>query len=186
MLNILTFISSFAVGIILHIIFPPPINTTTSCFRETDLTINLDATNLLFYSLSACVCMTLDIIMMTNLVTNQQVKAYDLKSKYNHLERFYSLSAVSFISIVQMVCTTTYSVCMYTANRLNEKVADTMNVNTLRWCFTTPYSSFLIPIQILIFIWWIGRKRRRRISAVRNQVNNQSDYFNRLSSAWKK
>ncbi|EFP08178.1 CRE-SRA-32 protein [Caenorhabditis remanei] len=184
-LNVLAFVLSFALGWILHLEGPHPGITTTSCFRETDITINLCSTNLTSYTILAACCAVLDFCMMWYTWNDRKKACYDLKSKYLRVEQHYSLLAVSLNSLLQLFVTFIYTISMYVLQDMSTSDPEMGNANLLRWFYTTPYSTLLVPIQISSFIQWIGNRRKRRINVVTRESVTQDSYFNKLSQSWK-
>uniref|UniRef100_A0A1I7V1A7 Transmembrane protein 138 n=1 Tax=Caenorhabditis tropicalis TaxID=1561998 RepID=A0A1I7V1A7_9PELO len=176
---------SFALGWILHLQGPHPGVITTSCFRETDITINLCSTNLTSYTILAACCAIMDFFMMWYTWNDRKKNNYDLKSKYLKVEQHYSLMAVSLNSLLQLFVTFIYTVSMHVLQDMSEKDPDMGNANLLRWFYTTPYSTLLVPIQITAFIQWISHRRKRRIHFVTRESVTQESHFYRLSESWK-
>uniref|UniRef100_A0A1I7V1A6 Transmembrane protein 138 n=1 Tax=Caenorhabditis tropicalis TaxID=1561998 RepID=A0A1I7V1A6_9PELO len=158
-LNVLAVVLSFALGWILHLQGPHPGVITTSCFRETDITINLCSTNLTSYTILAACCAIMDFFMMWYTWNDRKKNNYDLKSKYLKVEQHYSLMAVSLNSLLQLFVTFIYTVSMHVLQDMSEKDPDMGNANLLRWFYTTPYSTLLVPIQITAFIQWISHRQ---------------------------
>uniref|UniRef100_A0A8R1HW46 Uncharacterized protein n=1 Tax=Caenorhabditis japonica TaxID=281687 RepID=A0A8R1HW46_CAEJA len=184
-LNFLAVVISFALGCILHLDGPRSGVMTTSCFRETDITINLETTNLTSYTVLAFGCALLDLSMMWHTWNDRKKSEYDLKSKYLKIEQHFSLLAVSLNSLVQLFVTTTYTISMYVLAKVSAQDPERGNANLLRWFYTTPYSTLLAPIILSLFINWIGRRRTRQISRVTRESITQDSYFNQLYTVWK-
>ncbi|CAL2031240.1 unnamed protein product [Caenorhabditis brenneri] len=184
-LNILAVVLSFTLGWLLHLQGPHPGITTTSCFRETDITINLCSTNLTSYTILAAACAVMDFFMMWYTWNDRKKSNYDLKSKYLKVEQHHSLMAVSLNSLLQLFVTFIYTISMYVLQDMSNRDPELGNANLLRWFYTTPYSTLLVPIQISVFIQWIGNRRKRRINLVTGESLTQESYFTQLSESWK-
>ncbi|CAP32150.2 Protein CBR-SRA-32 [Caenorhabditis briggsae] len=118
-LNIIAVIGSFALGWILHIEgYPYKGITTTSCFRETDITINLRSTNLTSYTILSASCALLDCFMMWYTWNDRKHSSFDLKSKYLKVEQHYSLLAVSLNSLLQLLVTFIYTISIQLPTRV--------------------------------------------------------------------
>ncbi|CCD61737.1 Serpentine receptor class alpha-32 [Caenorhabditis elegans] len=184
-LNILAVILSFALGCLLHLKGPHPGIVTTSCFRETDITINLCSTNLTSYTILSACCAALDFLMMWYTWNDRKKINYDLNSQYLKVEQHHSLMAVSLNSLLQLFVTSIYAISMFVLANMSMTNPELGNANLLRWFYTTPYSTLLVPIQIKVFIQWIGNRRKRRINTATRVSLTQDGYFTKLSDSWK-
>ncbi|CAI2336854.1 unnamed protein product [Caenorhabditis sp. 36 PRJEB53466] len=185
LLNFFAVVLSFALGCFLHRGGWHPGTVTTSCFRETDITINLCSTNLTSYTILAIACAVLDFFMMWYTWNDRKKINYDLKSKYLKVEQHYSLLAVSLNSLIQLFVTSTYTISMYVLSQMALRDPKFGNANLLRWFYTTPYSTLLVPLQLAAFISWIRHRRKKRISSVTRESVTQESYFTQLYTVWR-
>uniref|UniRef100_A0A1I7V1A8 G_PROTEIN_RECEP_F1_2 domain-containing protein n=1 Tax=Caenorhabditis tropicalis TaxID=1561998 RepID=A0A1I7V1A8_9PELO len=141
-LSVATLIVSGVVTVLQHYRGPFKGMQTTSCFRESDIVLDL------------------------------RTKTYDIMSEYMRKESIISTISVTIIGTIQLISFCTYDAFLSIFAKISEKNASEHDTNVIGWFYTGPFNAIISPSAVLVYIYWIRKNRKNQIKKMTTMKDN--------------
>ncbi|CCD61738.1 Serpentine receptor class alpha-33 [Caenorhabditis elegans] len=187
LLAILSLIASTVFTAQQHFLGPIHGMRTTSCFRESDVVLDLKTEHIIPYlaiCLTSIVCSLLLIIYVKK---TQKTKTYDIESEYTKKEAVVSSISVAILGIIQLVLFCFYDTFLTIFAKLTAENPNVHDTNIIGWFYTSPLNAIISPTAVFLYISWIKKNRQMHIRKM-TKVNKSENgcHFQQLSVMWNK
>ncbi|EGT38303.1 hypothetical protein CAEBREN_30477 [Caenorhabditis brenneri] len=155
---------------------------TTSCFRESDVVLDLKTEHIIPYIVICTVSIICSLVLIVYVKRTGNKKTYDVMSEYMRKESILSTIAVTIIGTIQLLSFCFYDGLLTIFAKVSENSSSPNVTNVIGWFYTGPFNAIISPSAVLVYIYFIKKNRK---SQIKKLTNLKTNHFQQLDSIWK-